>query len=200
MTCAPAAKLWEFHTIPQKGEPGYETWLNGSADYTGNTGVWTEITADPEAGLAYLPVESPTSDFYGGKRPGNNLYANSPGGGGPEDRQDRNGISSSSITKCGTMTCPRPPLLMDITVNGKPIKAVAEPTKMGMLYVFDRITGKPVWPIPEKPAPKGNVPGEWYAPTQPMPSKPGALCAHRRQRGRVDRLHARDARRRRWIW
>jgi len=164
-------KLWEFHTIPQKGEPGYETWLNNSADYTGNTGVWTEITADPAAGLVYLPVESPTSDFYGGKRPGNGLYGNS--------------LVAVDL-KTGTMKwffqfihheiwdydMSSPPLLMDITVGGKPIKAVAEPTKQGMLYVFDRITGKPVWPIPEKPVPKGDVPGEWYAPTQPMPSKP----------------------------
>jgi quinoprotein glucose dehydrogenase len=164
-------KLWEFHTIPQKGEPGYETWLKGSADYTGNTGVWTEITADAQAGLAYLPVESPTSDFYGGKRPGNNLYANS--------------LVAVDL-KTGKMKwffqfihhevwdydMSSPPLLMDINVNGKPVKAVASPTKQGMLYVFDRMTGKPVWPIPEKPAPKGDVPGEWYAPTQPMPSRP----------------------------
>jgi quinoprotein glucose dehydrogenase len=166
-------KLWEFHTIPQKGEPGYDTWLNGSADYTGNTGVWTEMTADPEAGLAYLPVESPTSDFFGGKRPGANLYANS--------------LVAVDL-KTGKMKwyfqfihhevwdydMSSAPLLMDITVKGKPVKAVAEPTKQGMLYVFDRITGKPIWPIPEKPAPKGDVPGEWYAPTQPIPSKPAA--------------------------
>jgi quinoprotein glucose dehydrogenase len=166
-------KLWEFHTIPQKGEPGYDTWLNGSADYTGNTGVWTEMTADPVAGLAYLPVESPTSDFFGGKHPGNNLYANS--------------LVAVDL-KTGRMKwffqfihhevwdydMSSAPLLMDITVKGKPVKAVAEPTKQGMLYVFDRITGKPVWPIPEKPAPKGDVPGEWYAPTQPIPSKPAA--------------------------
>jgi quinoprotein glucose dehydrogenase len=164
-------KLWEFHTIPQKGEPGYETWLNNSADYTGNTGVWTEITADPQAGMVYLPVESPTSDFYGGRRPGNGLYGNS--------------LVAVDL-KTGRMKwffqfihheiwdydMSSPPLLMDITVNGKAIKAVAEPTKQGMLYVFDRITGKPVWPIPEKPVPKGDVPGEWYAPTQPMPSRP----------------------------
>jgi quinoprotein glucose dehydrogenase len=164
-------KLWEFHTIPQKGEPGYETWLKGSADYSGNTGVWTEITADPDAGLAYLPVESPTSDFYGGKRPGNTLYANS--------------LVAVDL-RTGKMKwyfqfihhevwdydMSSPPLLMDITVNGKPVKAVAAPTKQGILYVFDRITGKPVWPIPEKAVPKGDVPGEWYAPTQPMPSRP----------------------------
>lgn len=164
-------KLWEFHTIPQKGEPGYETWLNGSAEYTGNTGIWTEISADPEAGLAYLPVESPTSDFYGGHRPGNGLYGNS--------------LVAVDL-KTGKMKwyyqlihheiwdydLSAIPLLMDITVKGKPIKAVALPTKMGYLYVFDRLTGKPVWPMPERPVPGGDVPGEWYAPTQPIPTLP----------------------------
>jgi len=168
-------KLWEFHTIPQKGEPGNETWLNGSAEYTGNTGVWTEITADPQLGLAYLPVESPTSDFYGGKRPGNGLYGNS---------LVAVDLSSGKVKwyyqlihhEIWDYDISAAPLLMDITVNGKPIKAVAEPTKQGFLFVLDRVTGKPVWPIPEKPVPKGNVPGEWYAPTQPMPSKPAAYA------------------------
>lgn len=166
-------KLWEWHTIPAKGEPGYDTWLDGSADYSGNTGIWTEITADPAAGLAYLPVESATSDFYGGKRPGNNLYS---------------GSLVAVDLKTGKMRwyfqvihhdiwdfdMSSAPLLMDITVDGKPVKAVAVPSKMGMLYVFDRITGKPVWPIPETPVPQGQVPGEWYAPTQPIPSRPPA--------------------------
>ncbi|HET7085632.1 MAG TPA: PQQ-binding-like beta-propeller repeat protein [Rhizomicrobium sp.] len=164
-------KIWEFHTIPRKGEPGYDTWLNGSAEHTGNTGVWTEMTADPEAGLVYLPVESPTSDFYGGTRPGNNLYGNS---------LVAVDINTGKVKwfyqfihhEIWDYDMSSAPLLMDITVNGKPIKAVAEPSKMGFLYVFDRITGKPVWPIVEKKVPKGDVPGEWYAPTQPIPSKP----------------------------
>jgi quinoprotein glucose dehydrogenase len=164
-------KLWEFHTMPQKGEPGYETWLKGSAEYTGNTGVWTEITADPQLGLAYLPIESPTSDFYGGKRPGYGLYGNT--------------LAAVDL-KTGKLKwyyqiihheiwdydLSAAPLLMDITVGGKPIKAVAVPSKQGYLYVFDRETGKPVWPIVEKPVPRGDVPGEWYAPTQPFPTKP----------------------------
>jgi quinoprotein glucose dehydrogenase len=168
-------KLWEFHTIPQKGEPGYETWLKGSAEYTGNTGVWTEISADPELGLAYLPIESPTSDFYGGQRPGNGLYGNS--------------LAAVDL-KTGKLKwyfqlihheiwdydIASIPMLVDINVDGKAIKAVAEPTKQGLLYVFDRASGKPVWPMPEKPVPKGDVPGEWYAPTQPMPSKPAAYA------------------------
>jgi quinoprotein glucose dehydrogenase len=164
-------RLWQFRTIPQKGEPGAETWLDGSNEYTGNTGVWTEITADPEAGLAYLPVESPTSDFYGGKRPGAGLYGNSLvavdlNTGKPKWHFQfiHHEIWDYDMSSA--------PLLMDINVDGKPIKAVANPSKMGMLYVFDRITGKPVWPIPEKKVEKGNVPGEWYSPTQPIPSKP----------------------------
>jgi quinoprotein glucose dehydrogenase len=168
-------KLWEFHTIPQKGEPGYETWFNGSAEYTGNTGVWTEISADPQLGLAYLPVESPTSDFYGGKRPGNGLYGNSLVAVDLDTGKVKwyyqlihHEIWDYDIASA--------PLLMDITVNGKPIKAVAEPTKQGFLFVLDRVTGKPVWPIPEKPVPRGKVPGEWYAPTQPIPSKPPAYA------------------------
>ena len=168
-------KLWEFHTIPKKGEPGYETWLNGSAEHTGNTGVWTEISADPQLGLAYLPVESPTSDFYGGKRPGNGLYGNSlvavdldTGKVKWHYQLIHHEIWDYDIASA--------PLLMDITVNGKPIKAVAEPTKQGFLFVLDRVTGKPIWPIPEKPVPRGKVPGEWYAPTQPIPSKPPAYA------------------------
>jgi quinoprotein glucose dehydrogenase len=168
-------KAWEFHTIPQKGEAGNETWLNGSAEYTGNTGVWTEITADPQLGLVYLPVESPTSDFYGGKRPGNGLYGNS---------LVAVELATGKVRwyyqlihhEIWDYDIASPPLLMDITVNGKPIKAVAQPTKQGYLYVFDRVTGKPVWPIPEKPVPKGSVPGEWYSPTQPIPSKPAAYA------------------------
>jgi len=168
-------KLWEFHTIPQKGEPGYETWLNGSAQYSGNTGVWTEISTDPQLGLAYLPVESPTSDFYGGKRPGNGLYGNSLVAVDLDTGKVKwyyqlihHEIWDYDIASA--------PLLMDISVNGKPIKAVAEPTKQGFLFVLDRVTGKPVWPIPEKPVPRGKVPGEWYAPTQPIPSKPAAYA------------------------
>jgi quinoprotein glucose dehydrogenase len=164
-------KVWEFHTIPRKGEAGYETWLNGSAERTGNTGVWAAMTADPEAGLVYLPVESPTSDFYGGTRPGNNLYGNS---------LVAVDIDTGKVKwfyqfihhEIWDYDMSSAPLLMDITVAGKQIKAVVSPSKMGMLYAFDRITGKPIWPIVEKKVAKGDVPGEWYAPTQPIPSRP----------------------------
>ena len=166
-------KLWEFHTIPSKGEPGYNTWLNGSAEYTGNTGVWTEISADPQLGMVYLPVESPTSDFYGGKRPGDGLYGNSLVAVDLHTGQVK-WYFQLIHHEIWDYDIASPPLLMDITVAGKAIKAVAEPTKQGYLYVFDRVTGKPVWPMPERKVAKGNVPGEWYAPTQPIPTRPAA--------------------------
>jgi quinoprotein glucose dehydrogenase len=166
-------RLWIFHTIPKKGEFGYDTWLNGSAEYTGNTGVWTQITVDEELGLVYLPVESPTGDFYGGHRPGNNLFGESlvcidlkTG--------ERRWHFQLVHHPLWDMDISSAPILVDITVNGHPVKAVAQPSKQGFLYVFDRVTGKPVWPIEEKPVETGSVPGEWYSPTQPIPSRPPA--------------------------
>ena len=166
-------RLWIFHTIPKKGEFGYDTWDKGSAEYTGNTGVWSQVTVDEKLGLAYLPVESPTSDFYGGHRPGNNLFGESlvcvdlkTG--------ERKWHFQLVHHPLWDMDISSAPILADITVDGKPVKAVAQPTKQGFLYMFDRITGKPIWPMPEKPVEVGNVPGEWYSPTQPIPTKPPA--------------------------
>ena len=168
-------QLWIFHTIPAKGEFGYDTWLNGSADYTGNTGVWTQISVDEELGLVYLPVESPTGDYYGGHRPGNDLFGESLVCVDLKTGQ-RKWHYQLVHHPLWDMDISSAPLLVDINVNGKPIKAVAQPTKQGFLYVFDRVTGKPVWPIEEKPVEKGNVPGEWYSPTQPFPTKPPAYA------------------------
>jgi quinoprotein glucose dehydrogenase len=166
-------RLWIFHTIPKKGEFGYDTWEKGSAEYTGNTGMWTQLTVDEQLGLVYLPVESPTSDFYGGHRPGNNLFGETlvcvdlkTG--------ERKWHFQLVHHPLWDMDISSAPILADITVDGKPVKAVAQPTKQGFLYVFDRVTGKPIWPIPEKPVEVGNVPGEWYSHTQPIPSKPPA--------------------------
>jgi quinoprotein glucose dehydrogenase len=168
-------RLWTFHTIPQKGEPGYDTWLKSSADDAGNTGVWTQITADEELGLVYLPVESPTGDYYGGHRPGNNLYGESivcldlkTGAKKWHYQIVHHPIWDFDLASA--------PILADITVGGKAIKAVAVPTKQGILYTFDRVTGVPVWPFEEKPVEKGEVPGEWYSPTQPIPTKPAAYA------------------------
>jgi quinoprotein glucose dehydrogenase len=166
-------RLWIFHTIPKKGEFGYDTWEEGSAEYTGNTGMWTQSTVDEELGLVYLPVESPTSDFYGGHRPGKNLFGETlvcvdlkTG--------ERKWHFQLVHHPLWDMDISSAPILADIVVDGKKIKAVAQPTKQGFLYVFDRVTGKPVWPIPEKPVEVGSVPGEWYSRTQPFPSKPPA--------------------------
>ena len=164
-------RLWIFHTIPQKGEFGYDTWLNGSADYTGNTGVWTQITVDEQLGLVYLPVESPTGDFYGGHRPGNNLYGESLVCVDLKTGQ-RKWHYQLVHHPLWDMDISSAPILADITLNGRSIKAVAQPTKQGFLYVFDRVTGQPVWPMEERPVEQGNVPGEWYSATQPFPTRP----------------------------
>ncbi|MES2176303.1 MAG: PQQ-binding-like beta-propeller repeat protein [Gemmatimonadota bacterium] len=168
-------RLWTFHTIPVKGEPGYDSWKNGSAEYTGNTGVWTQVTVDEELGLVYLPVESPTGDYYGGHRPGNNLYGES-----LVCLDLRTGkkkwhyqIVHHPIWDFDLASAP---ILADIKVGGRAIKSVALPTKQGILYVFDRVTGKPVWPFTETPVEKGDVPGEWYSPTQPIPTRPVAYA------------------------
>jgi quinoprotein glucose dehydrogenase len=166
-------RLWIFHTIPMKGEFGYDTWENGSAEYTGNTGVWTQISVDEELGLVYLPVESPTGDYYGGHRPGNNLFGESLVCVDLKTGQ-RKWHFQLVHHPLWDMDISSAPLLADINVDGKTIKAVAQPTKQGFLYVFDRVSGKPVWPIEERPVEKGDTPGEWYSPTQPFPARPPA--------------------------
>ena len=185
--------LWTFNTIPRPGEFGNETWENGSWATNGNTGVWTQITVDEELGLVYLPVESPTSDYYGGQRPGNNLFGESlvcvdlkTG-----KRKWHFQIVHHPIWDYDLSSAP---ILADINVDGKAIKAVALPSKEAFLYVFDRVTGKPVWPIEERPVPQSDVPGEKTSPTQPFPTKPPAYRAQLPQgSGRPDRLHAGDA-------
>jgi glucose dehydrogenase len=168
-------QLWAFHTIPRPGEFGNDTWQNNSWADNGNTGVWTQITVDEELGLVYLPVETPTSDFYGGHRPGNNLFAESlvcvdlkTGKRKWHFQMVHHPLWDHDLSSAA--------ILADINVNGKAIKAVAMPSKQAWVYVFDRVTGEPVWPIEERPVPKGDVPGEWYAATQPFPTKPPAYA------------------------
>jgi quinoprotein glucose dehydrogenase len=167
-------ELWQFHTIPQEGEFGNETWEKDSWRHTGAANVWGSLTADPELGYVYLPTSTPTNDYYGGHRPGNNLFAESivcldakTGRRVWHFQMVHHGIWDYDATAA--------PLLVDITVGGKRIKAVAVVTKQAFTYVFDRVTGQPVWPIEERPVPKGSVPGEWYSPTQPFPTKPPAF-------------------------
>lgn len=166
-------RLWIFHTIPKPGEFGYKTWENDSADYTGNVGVWGQMSVDEELGMVYLPVEMPTGDYYGGHRPGDGLFSESVVALDLKTGQRKwhyqlvhHGIWDWDI--------PCAPILVDITMNGRTVKALAQPTKQSILYVFDRATGKPIWPIEERPVPIGDVPGEKYSPTQPMPTKPPA--------------------------
>lgn len=166
-------KVWQFDTMPGPGEKYHETWENGSWNWTGNTGVWTQITADPVAGLVYLAVESPTIDEYGGNRLGDNLFAESlvavdlkTGKYKWHFQFVHHPIWDHDMSSA--------PLLIDTTVDGTPRKLVAVPSKQGWLYTFDRITGKPIWPIEEKPVPQTTMKGERTSPTQPFPSKPPA--------------------------
>ena len=159
--------LWTFHTIPERGEIGFESWLSGN-DITGNSGVWAAISGDPELGIVYLPIEDPTGDYYGGDRHGDNLFSS--------------GIVALDV-KTGERQwhyqfihhdiwdwdVPSPPIIVDLP-NGR--KVVMSVTKQAWVYTFDRLTGEPIWPIVERPVPSGDVPGEWYSSTQPFPTRP----------------------------
>jgi quinoprotein glucose dehydrogenase len=162
---------WTFHTIPQPGEFGHETWEDGSWEYTGNTNVWTMMSADEELGIVYLPVSTPTNDWYGGHRLGDNLFAESLVA---LDATTGERLWHFQFVRHGVWDydLPAAPILVDVTVNGSPVKAVAQITKQGFVYVFDRVTGEPVWPIVERPVPPSTVPGERLSPTQPVPSRP----------------------------
>jgi glucose dehydrogenase len=163
--------LWTFHVIPHPGEFGHDTWEGDSAEYTGATNMWTSPSGDPELGYVYVPLSSPTNDWYGGHRLGNNLFSDTL-------------VCLDAVT--GTRVwhyqivhhdlwdydLPAAPILGDITVDGRRIKAVVQLTKHGFAFVFDRATGQPVWPIEERPVPQSTVPGERTAPTQPFPTRP----------------------------
>lgn len=164
-------RLWTFHTIPQDGEFGVETWENESWKYSGNAGVWTLMSADLELGYVYLPVETPTHDFYGGHRLGDNLFSESLV---CLDAKTGERVWHFQIVHHGLWDYdpPAAPILCDITVGGKEIKAVALVTKQAFCFVFDRVTGKPVWPIEEREVPQTDVAGERTSRTQPFPTKP----------------------------
>jgi quinoprotein glucose dehydrogenase len=164
-------KLWTFHTIPQEGEFGNDTWEDESWKYTGNTAAWAPLSGDPELGYVYIPVEMPTGDFYGGNRLGDNLYADSV--------VCLDAKTGERVWHFQTVhhdiwdyDLSSPPILADVVVDGTPRRIVAQPSKQGFLYVFDRVTGEPIWPIIERPVPQSDVPGERMSPTQPFPTKP----------------------------
>ncbi|HUA86295.1 MAG TPA: pyrroloquinoline quinone-dependent dehydrogenase [Bryobacteraceae bacterium] len=167
-------RVWTFHTIPQPGEPGAESWGQGSNKFTGHTNVWAPMSLDERRGLLYLPVSTPSNDFYGGARPGNNLYADSIVCLDANTGQRKwfyqlvhHGLWDYDMAS--------PPALVTINVEGRKIDAVVQLTKQGFAFVFDRVTGVPVWPIEERPVPASDVPGEQASPTQPFPTKPPAF-------------------------
>ena len=162
---------WMFKTIPQAGEFGNETWEDGSWEYSGNTNAWTIMSADDELGIVYIPIGTPTNDWYGGLRKGDNLFAESLVA---VDVNTGERIWHYQTVHHGVWDydLPAAPTLVDITVDGRAIKAVAQISKQGFTYVFDRVTGEPVWPIEERPVPQSTVSGERLSPTQPFPTKP----------------------------
>lgn len=168
------AKIWSFHTIPHKGEYGYETWLEESAEYSGSTNVWTAMAYDRELDYIYLPTSTPTNDYYGGQRMGDNLFAESLV---CVEAKTGKRVWHYQAVHHGLWDYdfPAAPILGDITVNGRRIKAVMQISKQAFTYVFDRKTGEPVWPIVERPVPQSKVPRERSSPTQPFPSKPPAF-------------------------
>src|SRR5262245_47662993 len=167
-------KLWTFHSVPQPGEFGHETWENGSAAYTGGTNVWSMITVDEATGYVYLPFGTPTNDYYGGERHGDNLFA--------ESLVCLDATTGKRVWHFQGVhhglwdyDFPAAPILGEITVNGKRLSVVIQVSKQAFVYVFDRKTGVPVWPIEERPVPQTTAPGEKTAPTQPFPTKPPAF-------------------------
>ena len=162
---------WTFHVVPQEGDPARSTWKGDAWRYTGAGNVWALMSADDELGYVYLPTTSMTNDMYGGQRLGDTLYATSV--------VCVEAATGKRVWHYQTVhhdlfdyDNPAAPILVDITVDGKPIKAVAQITKQSFTYVLDRVTGKPVWPIEERPVPASTVPGEQASPTQPFPTRP----------------------------
>ena len=167
--------VWDFHTIPEAGEYGVDTWEEESWRRTGNTGVWSMMSADPELGLVYLPIDAPTDDFYGGNRPGDNLFSQSVVAidAATGERRWHFQMIHHGLWDYDP---PAAPNLIDITVEGRQIKALAQITKQGFVYTFDRETGEPVWVIEEREVPQlPLIPGERLSPTQPFPTKPPAF-------------------------
>jgi quinoprotein glucose dehydrogenase len=165
------AVRWTFRTVPAKGEVGADTWVDGANEYAGKVTVWTMMSADPALGYVYLPTNTTAPDFYGGHRLGNNLFAESLV---CLDVATGKRVWHQQLVHHGLWDydLPAAPNLLDVTVGGRAIKAVAQITKQGFVFTFDRVTGQPVWPIAERPVPASDVPGERASPTQPVPSLP----------------------------
>ena len=163
--------LWTFHTIPRPGEFGLETWENDAWSWTGNTNAWAPLSADPELGLVYIPTDAPTNDYYGGFRPGDNLFANSIVA---LDVHTGERVWHFQMVHHDVWDWDNPvaPNLVDVTVEGRRVRALVQTTKQAFAYVLDRETGEPVWPIVEQSVPASQVPSEQLSPTQPIPTLP----------------------------
>ncbi|NIW24254.1 MAG: PQQ-binding-like beta-propeller repeat protein, partial [Gammaproteobacteria bacterium] len=166
--------LWKFHVIPRPGEFGHDTWENDAWRRTGDVSSWAPMSADPERGLVYVPTNPPTVDFYGGFRPGDNLFGTSIIA---LDVQtgERRWHFQTVHHDIWNFDNPGAPILLDVNVDGRDIPIAVETTKQGFVFTFDRETGEPVWPIEERPVPQSDVPGEQLSPTQPFPTKPAAF-------------------------
>ena len=163
--------LWKFHVIPRPGEVGHDTWENDAWKWTGDVSSWAPLSADPERGLVYIPTNSATIDYYGGFRPGDNLFGASLIA---LDVKTGKRVWHYQMVKhdIWNYDTPTAPILMDVTVNGRKIPGVFQATKQAFVYAFNRYTGEPIWPIEMKPVPASKVPGEKLSPTQPHPTKP----------------------------
>ena len=183
------ALRWTFKTVPAAGDYGYETWQRGTAEVSGKVTVWTTMSADEELGYIYLPTNTTAPDFYGGHRPGDNLFAESIL---CLDAKTGERVWHFQTVHHGLWDYDNPaaPNLLDITVDGRRIKALAQVTKQGFVYTFDRVTGKPVWPIEERPVPPSPIPGEVASKTQPFPNPTSAIRGARGNARRPRRLHA----------
>lgn len=168
-------QVWSFHTVPWTGEYGADTWKENSNEYTGHTNVWAPMTLDEKRGLLYMPVSTPSNDFYGARRKGMGLFADSLV---CLDAATGKRKWHYQIVHHGLWDYdpPSPPSLITIKVDGKTIDAVTQPTKQGFLYTFDRVTGKPVWPIVETPVEQSTIKGEESWPTQPIPTLPEPIA------------------------
>ena len=179
-------KLWDFHTVPLPGEVGHNTWLDNGWRGRSGVNVWAwYMTLDAERGLLYMPVAGPSGNYWGGDRPGNNLFANSIVAVDAETGRYRWHFQTVHHDLWDA-DMPNPPVLVDILQNGRRVPALASVGKTGYMFILDRVTGKPIFGVEERPVPKGNVPGEWYSPTQPFPVKPA------RPLSRVDFVKERD--------
>ena len=165
---------WKFHVIPRPGEFGHDTWENDAWEWTGDISSWAPMSADPELGIVYIPTNPATMDFYGGFRPGDNLFGSSVIALDVETGERVWHFQMIHHDIWGYDT-PTAPILMDVVVDGEEIPGLFQATKQGLLYALNRETGEPIWPIEERPVPASRVPGEQLASTQPFPTRPAAF-------------------------